>query len=218
MILTKAGHKGWSVWMRIMPVANSRRKSSHFKHMVVTSVLLLAAGGVVWTVAGHSKQGNAAAGETTASLPDATVQLGPSGLPIPRFVTLKAGKVNVRKGPSSDHEVAWVYQRKGLPVEIVAESDNWRKIRDEDGSEGWILQSMLSGKRTVVMAAWSKDKGVMLRDDASAKAGFVAKLDVGVMGEISSCDGQWCAVSAGDYEGYAAQAELWGVYPGEKLD
>jgi SH3-like domain-containing protein len=203
--------------MRIMPVAVSSLFDRQ-KNMAITSVLLMAAGFVVWTVAGHSKPGIAASGDTTASISTAPVQLGPSGLPIPRFVTLKAGKVNVRKGPSSDHEVAWVYQRRGLPVEITAESDNWRKIRDEDGSEGWILQSMLSGKRAVVMAAWSKDKGVMLRDDASAKAAFVAKLDAGVMGEVGSCDGNWCEVSAGDYEGYADQAELWGVYPGEKVD
>jgi SH3-like domain-containing protein len=124
----------------------------------------------------------------------------------------------LRACPSSDHDVAWVYQRKGLPVEITAESDNWRKIRDEDGAEGWILQSMLSGKRAVVMAAWAKDKGVMLRDDASSKAGFVARLVSGVMGEIGSCDGNWCEVTAGDYQGYAQQAELWGVYPGEKVD
>jgi SH3-like domain-containing protein len=203
--------------MRIMPVAVSSRFDRQ-KNMAITSVLLLTAGFVVWTVAGHSKAGIAASGDTTASLSTAPVQLGPSGLPIPRFVTLKASKVNVRKGPSSDHEVAWVYQRRGLPVEITAESDNWRKIRDEDGSEGWILQSMLSGKRSVVMAAWSKDKGVMMRDDASAKAGFVARLDAGVMGEIGSCDGDWCEVTAGDYQGYAQQAELWGVYPGEKVD
>lgn len=201
-----------------MPVSVSRHNSSHFKHIAITSVLLVAAGFTAWTVAGHSKSGNAASGDATASLSSAPVQVGPSGLPLPRFVTLKAGKVNVRKGPSSDHEVAWVYQRRGLPVEITAESDNWRKIRDEDGSEGWILQSMLSGKRAVVMAAWSRDKGVMLRDDASVKAGFVAKLDAGVMGEIGSCDGNWCEVAAGDYEGYAQQAELWGVYPGEKVD
>ena len=200
-----------------MPVSVSRR-SSRFKHLAITSVLLIAAGFAVWTVAGHSKSGLAAVGDTTASTSTAPEQLGPSGLPLPRFVTLKAGKVNVRKGPSSDHDVAWVYQRKGLPVEITAESDNWRKIRDEDGAEGWILQSMLSGKRSVLVASWAKDKGVMLRDDASAKAGFVARLDAGVMGEIGSCDGEWCEVSAGDYQGYAQQSELWGVYPGEKLD
>ncbi len=200
-----------------MPVSSTRH-SARFNHLVIMSGLLAAAGLLMWTVAGHSKAGNAAPGETTASLSTAPVQLGPSGLPLPRFVTLKAGKVNVRKGPSSDHDVAWVYQRKGLPVEITAESDNWRKIRDETGAEGWILQSMLSGKRAVLVASWAKDKGVMLRDDASAKAGFVARLTPGVMGDISSCDGQWCEVSAGDYEGYALQSELWGVYPGEKVD
>jgi SH3-like domain-containing protein len=206
--------------MRIMPfpVSHKSGRSGRFRHLAITTCLLVTAGLVVWTVAGHGKAGTTASGETTSSLSTAPVQLGPSGLPIPRFVTLKAGKVNVRKGPSSDHDVAWVYQRKGLPVEITAESDNWRKIRDEDGSEGWILQSMLSGKRGVLVATWAKDKSVMLRDSASANAGFVARLDSGVMGEISSCDGQWCEVSAGDYQGYAQQADLWGVYPGEKVD
>ena len=63
-------------------------------------------------------------------------------------MSLKAEKVNVRRGPSSDHPVAWVFQRKGLPVEIVAEFENWRRIRNSDGEEGWILQNMLAGKRT----------------------------------------------------------------------
>jgi SH3-like domain-containing protein len=205
----------------MMPVLKPVRKtllSQRKKQVGITIGLLLVAGLSVGMVAGRSGRGNAAAIDQTASTSSAPVQLGPSGLPLPRFVTLKANKINVRKGPTSDHDVAWVYQRKGLPVEITAESDNWRKIRDEDGTEGWILQSMLSGKRTATVANWAKDKAVMLRDDASPAAGFVAKLDAGVLVTISSCDGAWCEIAAGDYEGYAQQSELWGVYPGEKLD
>ena len=82
-----------------------------------------------------------------------------TGLPLPRFVTLKADKVNVRRGPSSDHPVAFVFQRKGMPVEITAEFENWRKIRDSDGAEGWILQSMLSGRRNAFVASWSGNNG-----------------------------------------------------------
>ena len=95
-----------------------------------------------------------AAGEITGSVAAPAQAFGPSGFPVPRFVTLKATKVNVRRGPSSDHEVAFVFQRKGLPVEIIAESENWRKIRDSEGTEGWILQSMLTGRRTAYVAKW----------------------------------------------------------------
>src|SRR5262245_18188433 len=78
------------------------------------------------------------AAEITSSLSQADTVVGASGLPLPRFVSLKADKVNVRRGPASEHQVAWVFQRRGLPVEIVAEFENWRRIRDNDGEEGWV--------------------------------------------------------------------------------
>src|SRR5262249_12035580 len=80
------------------------------------------------------------------------------GLPIPRFVSLKAGRVNVRAGPTKDHDVAWVYTRSGLPVEVTAEFENWRRIRDWEGAEGWVYHSMLSGKRTAIVSAATKVK------------------------------------------------------------
>jgi SH3-like domain-containing protein len=150
---------------------------------------------------------------------DATpVQLGSSGLPIPRFVTLKAEKVNVRKGPSSDHPVAWVFQSKGLPVEIIAEFETWRRVRDSEGAEGWILQNMLSGKRNILVAPWRKDQFTALHDSATNKSGLVANLSAGAMGEVKSCDGNWCDVSVGGYTGYVEQSMLWGAYPGEVVN
>jgi len=87
--------------------------------------------------------------------PDELVKLGPSGLPLPRFVSLKSGTVNVRKGPDQNlYPVSWIYKKRGLPVEIFAESDNWRRIRDSHGNIGWVNQSLLSGKRTAPMQ-WS---------------------------------------------------------------
>src|ERR1700743_961106 len=80
-----------------------------------------------------------------------------SGLPVPRYVSLKSDRVNLREGPSKDHQTSWVFQRAGLPVEITAESDNWRRIRDSEGTEGWVLQSLLSGRRTVLVAPWKKE-------------------------------------------------------------
>ena len=70
---------------------------------------------------------------------------------MPRFVSLKSDRVNVRAGPNKDQDVAWVYTRAGMPVEITAEFENWRRIRDWEGAEGWVYHSLLSGRRTAVV-------------------------------------------------------------------
>ncbi len=173
------------------------------------------AAGVLWSVVG--KIGRVQS-NTEGKADAAAQQLGASGLPIPRFVTLKAEKVNVRKGPSSDHPVAWVFQSKGLPVEIIAEFETWRRIRDSEGAEGWILQNMLSGKRNVLIAPWRKEQFTVLQKNASMTSGVVANLAAGAMGIIESCDGNWCNVSVGGYAGYVEQSMLWGAYPGEVVD
>ena len=179
------------------------------------------AGAVGWSVFGKHNDSLASTtpGETTASIEAAAPKpVGPSGLPIPRFVSLKAEKVNVRRGPSSDHPVAWVFQRKGLPVEIVAEFENWRRVRDSDGEEGWILQNMLSGKRTAVVAPWKQGQTVPLHEQPGASSQAIAAVSAGVVGEVSSCTGDWCEVTAGGYDGWVEQSQLWGVYPGEQVD
>jgi SH3-like domain-containing protein len=179
------------------------------------------AGGVAYSLFGmrpESLAGQETPGATTASVTPADRNVGPSGLPIPRFVSLKAEKVNVRRGPSSDHAVAWVFQRKGMPVEIVAEFENWRRIRDSEGEEGWILQSMLTGKRTAIVAPWRGNSTTPLHVSANKASSLAAQLSGGVMGEVGHCDGEWCEISAGGYDGFVEQTNLWGVYPGEKVD
>jgi SH3-like domain-containing protein len=201
---------------RLLTSGRLRLKPMH----AAAAILLLGAAAAIWTVQGL-RGGEAIAGqagETTASLGEAPVQLGPSGFPIPRFLTLKANKVNVRKGPSSDHAVAWVFQRKGMPVEVTAEFENWRKIRDSQGEEGWILQQMLSGRRFAMAPDWDKEKSVELHDGETARSGTVAKLSPGAIAQIESCSGDWCYLTTEDYAGYALQTELWGVYPGEVVD
>ena len=79
-----------------------------------------------------------------------------TGLPIPRYVSLKTDRVNLREGPSKEHATTWVFQRAGLPVEITAEFETWRRVRDSEGAEGWVLHSLLSGRRTALVAPWKK--------------------------------------------------------------
>ena len=156
---------------------------------------------------------------TTARAQD--VQTGSvTGLPVPRFVSLKSDRVNLREGPSKEHRTRWVYQRAGLPVEIVAEFETWRRVRDADGAEGWVLHSLLSGRRTALVAPWSKakDEAFALRRSADETSAVVAQLQPNVIVSVSSCANSWCRLAVGKTEGYLKQDRLWGVYPNEKLD
>jgi SH3-like domain-containing protein len=200
-------------------------KDNSSKHRLGSVALALAcltvASGVAWSLFGHRPDSLASATldpGTTGSISGKPASVGPSGLAIPRFVSLKAEKVNVRRGPSSDHPVAWVFQRKGLPVEIVAEFENWRRIRDSDGEEGWILQSMLAGKRTAVVAPWRGTQLTTLYSAANRQSAAAAKLAAGAMGDVTNCDGHWCEINASGYDGYVEQDMLWGVYPGEAVN
>jgi SH3-like domain-containing protein len=142
-----------------------------------------------------------------------------SGLPVPRYVSLKSDRVNVRAGPTKDHDVAWVFTRSGLPVEITAEFENWRRIRDSEGSEGWVYHSLLSGRRTAVVTLKSKEELVPLSDKPETTGSVTtAKLQSGVLGQVKRCTGNWCRIFGEGFDGWIPQERLWGVYPNEKLD
>ena len=142
-----------------------------------------------------------------------------TGLRVPRFVSLKSNKVNVRRGPATDQAIVWVFARAGLPVEVIAEFENWRRVRDSEGADGWVYHSLLSGRRTVLVSPWTKGQGsVPLRAKRSPSSGVVAQLQPGVIGDVVDCDGNWCKLSVGDYTGYVQQERLWGVYRNEKIE
>jgi SH3-like domain-containing protein len=161
---------------------------------------------------------------TGINAPAATVELAgtgaASGLPVPRFVSLKSDRVNVRGGPTKDHDVTWIFTRSGLPVEVTAEFDNWRRIRDWEGSEGWVYHSLLSGRRTALISAKSKTKSELLPlyGSADPKSSVVARLEPGVVGTVKKCSDGWCRVIGNGFDGYIQQERLWGVYPNEKVE
>jgi SH3-like domain-containing protein len=144
---------------------------------------------------------------------------GATGLPLPRFVSLKSKKVNLRVGPGKDYAVSWRFLKSGLPVEIIQEYDNWRRVRDADGAEGWVFHSLLSGERSALAAPWMKGKGdqvfVNMRADSRDTGAVIARLQPGVVVKIDECNGNWCHAEAPGAEGWLSQAEIWGAYPGE---
>jgi SH3-like domain-containing protein len=142
-----------------------------------------------------------------------------SGLPVPRFVSLKSDRVNVRGGPTREHDVAWVFTRAGLPVEITAEYENWRRIRDWEGAEGWVYHSLLSGRRTAFVAKLKgKDDLAALREEPGEGSAVKARLEPGVIGVVKKCEGDWCRFVGDGFDGFIAQERLWGVYPNEKVE
>jgi SH3-like domain-containing protein len=156
---------------------------------------------------------------TTAAQAAGDVTVGAaSGLPVPRFVSLKPDRVTVRGGPNRDHDIAFVFTRSGLPVEITAESDNWRRIRDWEGAEGWVYHSLLSGRRTALVATKQKDELVPLYNKADDQSGLAARLQAGVLASVKTCSGTWCHVFGPGYDGWIAQERLWVVYANEKID
>jgi SH3-like domain-containing protein len=131
--------------------------------------------------------------------------------------------VNLRQGPGTEYPTAWVFRRAGLPVEVIKEFEGWRQVRDAEGTTGWVLGAMLSGRRTAVILPWLVRPGqgeptvALLRDDDSESANAIAQVEAGVLASIISCNGRWCRVSVSGFRGFIEQTKLWGAYQGEVI-
>lgn len=166
---------------------------------------------------------NAAATPKPPAKPTAATMMangiGPvSGLPVPRFVSLKSSRINVRRGPGDDYPVEWIFTRKGMPVRITGEYSLWRRIQDQDGDTGWVYHSMLSGERTasVLPVPGSPDPRPIYAS-ADATANLVALAEPGVIGEVKGCTGPWCKIEIRGYEGFIPRDQIWGVGPAENF-
>ena len=138
-----------------------------------------------------------------------------TNLPIPRFVSLKSDSVRARTGPGTRYPIRWIYQRKGLPVEVVQEFDTWRKIRDIDGEEGWVHQSFLSGRRYGI---FNESQALPIVKRAKEDAATVALLEPNVQLRLDECRvNGWCRVVLSDFRGWIHSKHLWGVYEGEQI-
>lgn len=137
-----------------------------------------------------------------------------TNLPMPRYVSLKATKANVRRGPSRTHRIDWVFTRKSMPLQITAEYGHWRRVRDIEGAGGWVHYSLLSGVRTVIV---QKDM-LPLAMRPGEKVGTAANLEHGVIARLEECNPDWCRLNAGGYKGWALKENLWGVDADEIRD
>ncbi len=142
-----------------------------------------------------------------------------TGLPVPRFVSLKSGRANVRRGPGTDFPIDWVYRKSGVPLEVIAESGNWRRIRDHESDGGWIWHTMLAGERSAIVegsAADGEPAALLSLPDVTSE--IVAYAEEGLVVRVTTCKAGWCYLEVRGYEGWLPQTLLWGVYPGEEFE
>ncbi|MFV0360169.1 SH3 domain-containing protein [Tropicimonas sp.] len=130
-----------------------------------------------------------------------------TNLPLPRFVSLKSSEGNARRGPSLSHRIDWVYTRRALPLEVVAEFGHWRRVRDHDGAGGWLHYSLLSGVRTVMV----ESEMASLRSRPDTASEVVARAERGVVARLGECNPDWCRVAADGQRGWVEKSALWGV-------
>lgn len=127
----------------------------------------------------------------------------------------------MRVGPGARFQVDWQYVKEGLPIEIIQEFDNWRKVRDAEGNEGWMLHSLLSGKRTAIVKPWEDNKQAgqaNLKSSPDVSSDTIARIEPGVVAEVDYCDAAWCHVTMGNKDGYISKDDIWGVYPDEVIE
>lgn len=136
-----------------------------------------------------------------------------TGLPVPRFVSLKRDEVNVRFGPGKQYPINWVFTQRGVPVEVVAEFDNWRKIRDYEGTEGWINAGLLNSQRTIMIQGTVRE----LKRTADGKARVKLRAEPGVIGKLFECRGSWCRVEIDGQRGWLQRGDFYGTLPDEEV-
>lgn len=152
--------------------------------------------------------GTVASGTLAAGAALAADRPTPSGYPVPRYVTLKFGKVNARAGPGDDHRLLWVYAARGLPVQVVAETAEWRRVCDPDGGLAWVHKRVTDGRRAVIN---TRARPAPLFRKPKAGAETVAYLNVRALASLDRCDKGWCRVKTERAAGWVREGTLWGT-------
>lgn len=140
--------------------------------------------------------------------------VGASGLPVPRFISLSASEANLRTGPSEQYPILWVFVRRGTPLEVTAEYGAWRRVRDVDGTVGWMHSALLSGTRTALLTGTVRT----LFAEPSVNANEILKAEAGVLATIDTCSSGWCRINIRGRVGWLPQEHMWGTYSNEAFE
>jgi len=183
------------------PQAGNGRGGAKPRRYPITTARFLAAVAALHLLVGLATPAAAAGDEAAA-------------LKVPRFASLRSDKVNLRTGPGKQYPIEWVLTRKEMPVEVTAQFEHWRRIREWDGTQGWVEEHMIDGKRFVVIA---KGGDRALRQSPDPAAPVIAKAEPGAVAKLAECRGAWCHIQADAIAGWLPRTDLWGIYPDEAV-
>lgn len=136
---------------------------------------------------------------------------GAKPLPVPRFVSLRSDRINLRVGPGRNYPILWVLTKKDMPVEIIRQFGDWRMIEDWQGTRGWVQERMVMARRSIIVTGAIQP----IFASPSRSASLVARAEPGVVAQLLNCDGDWCRIEAGHIAGWVEKSEVWGVFPHE---
>jgi len=213
---------------RSMPTFTNSRRSNVLVRLIRHGLFVIAI--MLGVALGYSSDPAQAASSADREVSAKTGR--ETGLPLPRFVSLKSRAANLRVGPGRKYSIAWRYQRAGVPLEIIQEFENWRRVRDADGTTGWVLHSLLSSRRTAVVAPWERRRSIAdlakapvvkaaffdAKDEASANSRTVARLQPGLQVAVQECEESWCRVEARTVSMWVRREMLWGTYKNELIE
>lgn len=134
--------------------------------------------------------------------------------PVPRFVSLKATKAYLRRGPGRDYRIDAVYTWRGMPLKIIGEYGLWRQVEDVDGVTGWVFSSLLTGVRTVFVTLNDLEG----RSGPDERAPVVIRAHYGALLRLLTCEGVWCKVTAQGETAWMPRNALWGILPDEAFN
>jgi SH3-like domain-containing protein len=199
---------------RVLQEISETDMGASIRHVMQIAILLAALAPALLLAPLLALAPSGALGQGTPPEGAGTPRIGPiSGLPLPRYVALRAPEVNLRTGPGLRYPIEWVYAQTGLPVEVIDEFETWRRIRDWEGSIGWVHQNMLTGDRQVLVIG----KQRLLRRTPEEGAAGQALLEAGVTGKLNRCSSGWCEIEVGGRAGWLRDDEIYGVAPGEEV-
>ncbi len=132
----------------------------------------------------------------------------PSGQPVPRYVATKFAAVNARGGPGDDFRLLWTYRARGLPLQVIAETSDWRRVCDPDGSVAWVHRRTVAETRSVLRTA---ARPLPIRSRPSVAAPAPAILAGRSIAALKGCDKGWCRISVDKAQGWVRQGEVWGT-------
>jgi SH3-like domain-containing protein len=133
---------------------------------------------------------------------------------LPYWASIASGQAMMRTGPERTYPGIWLYQRRDLPVKVLQVLGDWRRVREQDGTTGWMLSTLLSKRRTGIVTGEVRT----VRQEPSSGARMLWRVEPGAVGRLGGCDGQWCRISFGERTGYLEQSALWGTDPGETVE